>query len=98
MLFYFVLLSKNITFVSKFAFKDITKVTKMIKTLLFSVLIIAISMALLCIKLFFDKKVKSMHIHDNPRLKDEGIHCAVDQDREARKGGKAFSYVKPKKN
>ncbi|MBQ3858051.1 MAG: hypothetical protein II775_05185 [Prevotella sp.] len=65
----------------------------MIKTLLISVLIIAICMALLCIKLFFNKKVKSQHIHDSEYLRRQGIHCVMDQDREARRSGKPFSYV-----
>ena len=64
----------------------------MIKILLFSVLIIAISVALLSVKLIFRKngKFSSQHVHDNPGLRKQGIHCVVDKDREARQAGKAY--------
>lgn len=64
----------------------------MIKILLFSVLIIAISVALLSVKLIFRKngKFSSQHVHDNPGLRKQSIHCVVDQDREARQAGKAY--------
>ena len=64
----------------------------MIKILLFSVLIIAISVALLSVKLIFRKngKFSSQHVHDNPGLRKQGIHCVVDQDREARKKNRAY--------
>ena len=58
----------------------------MVKLLLLSVLIIAISVALLSVKLIFRKngKFSSQHIHDNPAMRKLGIHCVIDQDREAR--------------
>ena len=59
----------------------------MIKTIVLSVLIIAISVALLCIK---GGKFTSQHIHDNAALRKQGIHCVIDQDKEARKHNKAF--------
>ncbi len=61
----------------------------MIKILLLSVLIIAISVALLSVKLIFKKngKFSSQHVHDNPGLRKLGIHCVLDQDREARSKG-----------
>ena len=64
----------------------------MMESLLLSVLIIAISMALFLVKLFFKKdgKFSSQHIHDSKAMKDRGIHCVMDQDREARKRGKAY--------
>ncbi|MBP3757268.1 MAG: hypothetical protein J6I61_08315 [Prevotella sp.] len=64
----------------------------MIETLLISVLIIAIGIALLCIKLIFKKngEMSSMHIHDSEAMKERGIHCVIDQDREAREAGKAY--------
>ena len=60
--------------------------------MLLSVLIIAICMALLCVKLIFKKigKFSSQHVHDNPGLRKQGIHCVVDQDREAREANKAY--------
>ena len=64
----------------------------MIETLLISVLIIAIGMALLLIKVLVKKdgRFTSQHIHDSEAMKERGIHCVVDQDREARQEGKAF--------
>ena len=64
----------------------------MIKILLLSVLIIAICMALLSVKLVFKKngKFSSQHVHDNPGLRKQGIHCVIDQDREARRKGRAY--------
>ena len=55
-------------------------------------LIIAICMALLSVKLIFKKngKFSSQHVHDNPGLRKQGIHCVVDQDREARMVNKAY--------
>ncbi|MBR6937426.1 MAG: hypothetical protein IKH63_07675 [Prevotella sp.] len=64
----------------------------MVETLLFSVLIIAIAMALLLVKLLFKKdgKFSSQHIHDSKAMKERGIHCVREQDREARARGKAY--------
>lgn len=58
----------------------------MIKILLITVLIIAIGVALLSVKVIFKKNgsFSSMHIHDSQAMKDRGIHCVLDQDREAR--------------
>lgn len=64
----------------------------MVKIFLFSVLIIAICIALLSVKLIFRKngKFSSQHVHDNPGLRKQRIHCVIDQDREARQAGKAY--------
>ncbi|ERJ98890.1 hypothetical protein HMPREF1218_0662 [Hoylesella pleuritidis F0068] len=35
-------------------------------------------------------KFSSQHIHDNAGLRRKGIHCVIDQDREARAEGKAY--------
>jgi len=58
----------------------------MIKTVLFSVLIIAIGMIFLGIKVLLKPKGEftSIHIHDSQAMKDRGIHCVMDQDREDR--------------
>lgn len=58
----------------------------MIETLLFSVLIIAIAMALLLVKVLIKKngRFSSQHIHDSEAMRERGIHCVIDQDREAR--------------
>lgn len=63
----------------------------MTKVLLLSVLIIAISVALLSVKVISHKngRFSSQHIHDNPGLRKKRIHCVLDQDREAREAGKA---------
>ena len=59
----------------------------MAETLALSLLIIAIAVALLCVKMIFRKngKFSSQHIHDNPGLRKQGIHCVIDQDKEARR-------------
>ena len=69
-----------------------TKLIKMIETLLITVLIIAMCITLLCVKVIFKKngKFSSQHIHDSKAMKDRGIHCVMDQDREARKRGGAY--------
>lgn len=58
----------------------------MIEIFLLSALIIAIGMALLCVKLLFRKggRFASQHIHDSRAMKERGIHCVIDQDREMR--------------
>ena len=68
------------------------KLQKMIETLLFSVLIIAIAVALLLIKVVLKKngRFSSQHIHDSEAMKARGIHCVIDQDREAREKGRAY--------
>ena len=64
----------------------------MIKIFLLSMLIIAIAFALLAVELLFLKngKFTSQHIHDNAALRKQGIHCVIDQDKEARRAGKAY--------
>ena len=64
----------------------------MVRTLLISMLIIAIAIALLCVKLLFRKngEFTSMHIHDSEEMKERGIKCVMDQDRQARSEDKAY--------
>ena len=59
----------------------------MAETLALTLLIIAIAVALLCVKMIFRKNgtFSSQHIHDNPGLRKQGIHCVIDQDKEARR-------------
>jgi len=59
----------------------------MMKILLISTLIIAIGMAFLCVKLIFrkDGRFSSQHIHDSKAMRERGIHCVMDQDREMRR-------------
>ena len=63
------------------------KYSFMMKILLLSTLIIAIGMIFFCIKLFFRKNgsFTSQHIHDSKAMKERGIHCVMDQDREMRR-------------
>ena len=44
-------------------------------------------MTFFCVKLIFrkDGKFSSQHIHDSQAMKDRGIHCVMDQDREMRR-------------
>jgi len=58
----------------------------MIETLLISVLIIAIAMVFFLVRVLFVKQgtFKSQHIHDSEAMKERGIHCVIDQDREMR--------------
>ena len=63
----------------------------MVETLLLSVLIIAIAVVLLSVKVLLKKggRFSSMHIHDSKAMQDRGIHCVIDQDREAREADRA---------
>ena len=62
----------------------------MIETLLITTLIIAIGMAFLLVKVLFKRngKFSSQHIHDSEAMKERGIHCVMDQDREMRQKSK----------
>lgn len=64
----------------------------MIKLLLLSLLFVAIAVALLSVKVIFKRggEFTSQHIHDSQAMKDRGIHCVMDQDREARSKNKAY--------
>lgn len=59
----------------------------MIKTILFTLLIVAICILLLGLKVFFVKggKFPNGHVSGNKALRDKGISCAQSQDREAQK-------------
>lgn len=56
----------------------------MTETLLISTLIIAIAMIFFLVRVLFTKQgtFKSQHIHDSEAMKERGIHCVMDQDRE----------------
>ncbi|MBR1882489.1 MAG: hypothetical protein IJ808_05655 [Muribaculaceae bacterium] len=51
-------------------------------TLLFTVLLIALAVALLGIRIFFTKngRFPNTHIHGNPEMKKRGITCAQDKN------------------
>lgn len=56
------------------------------KLIIFTVLIIAISMLLLAVKILLKRngKFPNVHIDESEYMKARGIHCAVKQDIEAR--------------
>ena len=58
----------------------------MVETLVISIIIMAAGMALLLVKVLLKKdgSFSSQHIHDSQAMKDRGIHCVIDQDREMR--------------
>jgi len=47
-------------------------------------------MAFLLIKVLFKRggSFSSQHIHDSEAMKERGIHCVIDQDREMRRKSK----------
>ncbi len=59
----------------------------MMRIVLFSTLIIAIGMAFFLIKVLSRRngRFSSQHIHDSKAMRDRGIHCVMDQDREMRR-------------
>jgi hypothetical protein len=59
----------------------------MIGIFISTALIIAISMAFLCVKVLLRRngRFSSQHIHDNKGMKERGIHCVIDQDKEERR-------------
>ena len=60
----------------------------MIETLLISTLIIAIAMAFFLVRVLFvkDGTFKSQHIHDSEAMRERGIKCVMEMDREMREG------------
>lgn len=60
--------------------------------MLISLAVVAVALALLSIKVLLKRngKFSSQHVHDNPGLRKQGIHCVMDQDREARERNGAY--------
>lgn len=60
--------------------------------MLISLAVMAVAFALLSIKVLLKRngKFSSQHVHDNPGLRKQGIHCVMDQDREARERNGAY--------
>ncbi|HJC97296.1 hypothetical protein [Phocaeicola salanitronis] len=58
----------------------------MLKTILITVLIVAISMALFSVKILFKKngRFPNTHVSGNKALREKGIGCVQSQDRESR--------------
>ena len=65
----------------------------MTETLLFSVLIIAISMLLLCIKIVLRKggRFSSYHVGDSPDMRKLKIGCVLKQDKDERRKKKLYN-------
>lgn len=61
----------------------------MIKTLL-TILALGVAILLLSVGVILrkDKQFRSHHISENPRMKQDRIHCATSQDRDARRKDK----------
>ena len=66
--------------------------------MLISLAVVAVAFALLSIKVLLKRngKFSSQHVHDNPGLRKQGIHCVMDQDREARERNGAYKTIKLK--
>ena len=64
----------------------------MLKTILITVLIVAICMALLSVKILFKKngRFPNTHVSGSKAMRERGIGCVQSQDREARKHKKTF--------
>ena len=62
----------------------------MLDTILITLLIVAICIALLGVNIFFTKKKKfpNTHVSGSKALREKGIGCVQSQDREARKESK----------
>ena len=57
-----------------------------LQTVILSVVILAVGMLMLLVKILFKKngEFASQHIHDSKAMRERGIHCVIDQDREER--------------
>jgi len=60
----------------------------MIKTLLVTLAIVAVCVALLSVRLFFGRPFVKLHIDQNKAMRERGIHCVQAQDAEARRAAK----------
>ncbi len=67
-------------------FKTAQSYQFMLNILLVSTLIIAISMTFLLVKVLASKdgSFSSQHIHDSEAMRQRGIHCVMEQDKEMR--------------
>ena len=74
-------------FLRTFAAALIQYIYNMVETLVVSIVIIAAGMLLLLVKVLSRKNgtFSSQHIHDSKAMRDRGIHCVMDQDREMRR-------------
>jgi len=72
----------------------------MIETVLISALIIAIAMIFFLVRVLFVRhgEFKSQHIHDSEAMRQRGIHCVMDQDREMRRRSRYAVSERKNKN
>jgi len=70
----------------------------MYRIALITALIIAISIALLCIRLYFGKKFVHTHIDGNKALNKKGIFCVHEMDRRERRKNRNAVSEKSKQN
>lgn len=70
----------------------------MLDTILITLLIVAICIALLGVRIFFVKggKFPNTHVSGNKTLRKKGIGCVQSQDREARKPNRFSAKVNGK--
>ncbi len=57
------------------------------KTILLTIGVIAVAMILLSVGVILrkDHSFRSQHIHQNKRMKEDGIHCALSEDKLSRR-------------
>lgn len=62
----------------------------MCREMIIVLVMIAVAFLLLCVRVILKKdgKFSSEHISENKRMRQDGIHCATSQDREARRKAK----------
>ena len=64
-----------------------TQICEFMKELLIIIGLIGLAVLLLSVGVIFrkDHSFRSQHIHQNPRMKQDKIHCALSEDKLARK-------------
>ena len=57
------------------------------RTVVLTIVLVAAAMLLLCVGVIFrnDHSFRSQHIHQNKRMKEDGIHCVLSEDKASRK-------------
>ena len=59
----------------------------MTRDIIIAIIAVAVALLLLCVRILLKKggKFSSEHISANKRMRQDSIHCATSQDREARR-------------
>ena len=57
------------------------------RSILMAIGLVLVAMLLLCVGVIFrkDHSFRSQHIHQNKRMKEDGIHCALSEDKLSRR-------------